>query len=193
MRRWFIATLGGLIGAAPMVVFAITRRDAQQISWIDAFSPTVARATAAWFSSPEPWIAFVLLGLAAFGAFTAVRRRPNAAGMLVVTWLIVTPLVATLYSLAVEPVLTPRYLAGIAPAFAITVALGAAALPGRLLQTTGTLVAVLGLLVAAEQTLGGQLQDWRSAVAQVDEEWRQGDAVTTEGYAFRVGVERISP
>ena len=141
VRRWLLATFGGVVLAAPVVVLALSEHN--QISFL-AKHPGVSFplfTVTQWFDSDiglavVAWLA--LAGVAAWGIVTLVRRRrtvfarlDSAAAandrtllpVMLLAWAVIPPVVLLVLNSFI-PTYTVRYMSYVTPAIAILLAIG---------------------------------------------------------------------
>jgi 4-amino-4-deoxy-L-arabinose transferase-like glycosyltransferase len=145
-----------------------------------------------WLWAPLLLLVLTLLvGLWSLAA-GEVRRRGNAAGALLLAWIVV-PLLAFLWANARRPAFNPKYLAPMLPAFWITVAVGIVWLARRW-KWLGALSAVPTLVLAG---IGWQYvwsndalrEDWRTGAAYVSARATDADTVFVHLHYARIPFE----
>ena len=195
VRRWVNSVILALVLASPVIAVALTQR--HQI----AFLAHRTRATVAqivggqWFdgllfnghgfNSPVfgiAWLALVCWGLIVVAVVASVRGHYRRVPMvLVVAWLVLPTVVLLAGNALLAPMYTDRYLSFCAPAAAILVAAGVAALPRRWIRVAA-IVTVLALSLpsyVAQRTEFGKPggSDWAAVSAVVGQNAHPGDAI----------------
>jgi mannosyltransferase len=144
-RRWILAVGGGTLLAAPVVVYGIAER--HQIAFLAHRNYVTFESLAViqWFGNP--WFAAAAWTLIAVGILALIRQH-SAAGVLLVTWLVVPTGLLLLGNAFIAPMYNIRYLSFCAPAAALLIAVGIASLPKLLVPRLWLQIAVTLVLVA---------------------------------------------
>lgn len=178
-RRWLVATGIGVVLASPVIAFGIGER--HQI----AFLAHRTRVTfdlvvvGQWFGNV--WLAALCWGLIVLGcvAMMAAVRWHGMALML--AWFILPTAILLSANAMLLPVYTNRYLSFCAPAAAILVAVGIAAIPRSWMRVTAlaVLVAIAIPGYIAERTEFGKPggSDWAAVSAIIAQKAVPGDAI----------------
>jgi mannosyltransferase len=186
IKRWLVTSAGAVIATLPLVVLGYLQRD--QVAYL-ADQTTItfsSMSVGLWFWTPEfaafAW-ALIIIGLVA----AILRRRrhaPSAELSLVVVatlWMVVPGLVLVLTSILKND-FTSRYLSYSAPAAAILIAVGIAALarggPRRMIALTAlTTVLVAPIYLAQRTPYAKNGSDWAEISSTVGAHARAGDAI----------------
>jgi mannosyltransferase len=156
------------IGWIPMLRFMLLHRD--KINWIPPLTPEL-------FGDYLLSVGGGLFLALAVGVLLLLGMRRD----LVTVWLIVPIIGVTVISLAIQPVIQPRYLLMVLPAVAIIVARNRAVLL--------TAVIVLSVVGVANWYLYGIKDDWRSAAAWVSAASQPGDGIIFDPHFQRLPFE----
>ena len=186
------AIAGAGVLAAPMALWAQTHQHSRQLFFLKAPGLEAIGGALAVLAARSAPLLLLLVAATALG-LGFLARRPTLA-LLVVPWLVLTPLVVVVGSHLGTPAYQPRYLAGIAPALALLFALGVRSL-GALPLRNAALVSLIGLsAVALRGHLGPLLQeDWRSAAGYLQTQWRTGDTLVGQPCFERIGLYPYLP
>ncbi|MEO7148046.1 MAG: glycosyltransferase family 39 protein [Terrimesophilobacter sp.] len=195
IRRWTLATLLGVLLSTPIIVVAITQR--HQIAFLaHRTRVTVAQIVSGqWFdgrwidghgvNSPVlgvSWLAVACWALIAVAVIAAARGHYRRIPMVLVgAWLVLPTVILLAGNAMLAPMYTNRYLSFCAPAAAILVAAGIAALPRRWMRGAA-IVIVLSLVLPgyiAQRTEFGKPggSDWAAVSAVIGHDARPGDAI----------------
>nr|WP_232842201.1 glycosyltransferase family 39 protein [Terrimesophilobacter mesophilus] len=178
-KRWLAATAAGLLLAAPVLALGIGER--HQIAFLAhrtrvSFGLVVAGQ---WFGNV--WLAALCWGLIALGcvAMMAAVRWHGVALML--AWCILPTAMLLSANAMLLPLYSNRYLSFCAPAAAILVAVGVAAIPRHWMRITA-LAALIALAIpgyVAERTVFGKPghSDWAAVSAIIAQKAKPGDAI----------------
>ena len=185
-RRFALATVLGCVLAIPVVVFGLAQHD--QISFI-ARRPQVSVLDAAvrqWFGSvPLAIAAWLLIGIAIYSVLVVGRASPQRgtrnALIVVLLWMLIPSGILLIGTHLIAPMYSLRYLSICAPAAAIAVAMGIAALRPRWVRY-GALAVVVALTVPNYVDQRGDFakndgSDWRQVADIVQASARPGDAI----------------
>ena len=185
-RRWLAATALGLVLAIPVLVYGLAQHD--QISFI-ARRPQISVLDAAvrqWFGDvPFAIAAWLLIGVAVYTVFftgrAAQHRDARRALIVVLAWMLVPSAMLLIGTHLIAPMYALRYLSICAPAAAIAVAMGIAALTPRWLSY-GALVVVVALAVPNYVDQRGNFaknegSDWRQVADIMQSRANPGDAI----------------
>ncbi|MEO6942663.1 MAG: glycosyltransferase family 39 protein [Terrimesophilobacter sp.] len=195
-RRWFRATVFGVVLAGPVIGFGIAERN--QIAFLAHRSPATFSTVLVgqWFDTV--WLASLCWGLIVFGCVAtvlALRKRStltagrtfhvqntNPRGMVfILVWCILPTTLLLAANAVVLPSYSNRYLSFCAPAVAILLAIGVAALP-RFWMQVAALLAFVALAIPgyiAERTEFGKPggSDWAVVSAIIAQKAMPGDAI----------------
>ena len=181
LRRWLEAVGLGTVLAAPVIVWGLVQN--HQIAFLAGPSQV-----AVWTVFVEPWFNGLWLPLACWtlivlGVVSLIRsgRAARGGAVLAVAWL-VTPMAILLVGNAViVPMYATRYLTFCAPAAALLIAAGIAALPRTWMQiSVGALLLALvvpGYLAQRGPYAMDAGSDWRQVSAIVGAHAQPGDAI----------------
>jgi len=188
LGRWAVATGAGLALAAPILYWGVSQR--HQVDFLGRRPPPTLDDVAVlqWFGNAAvASAAWALILFAVVTAYRGWRRReagtaafPGALATML-AWLIIPTAVLVLGTYLGAPLYSRRYLSFCAPAAAIALAAGLAAMRWRRSHAAGVLlIAVLAVPTYLAQRgdfgkNGGS--DWRQAAAVLQEEAAPGDAV----------------
>jgi mannosyltransferase len=156
------------IGWIPMFRFMLLHRD--KINWIPPLTPEL-------FADYLLAVGGGLFLAAAVGVLLLLGMRRD----LLTVWLVVPIIGVVVISLAVQPVIQPRYLLMLLPAAAIIIARNRAVFVAAL-----TVLAVVGV---ANWYLYGIKDDWRSAAAWVSSASQPGDGIIFDPHFQRLPFE----
>lgn len=191
LRRWLEAVGLGVVLAAPVIVWGLAQH--HQIAFLAAryqitFETVLVEQ---WFSGF--WLPVVCWALIVLGAVAVIRsgRAGRGGAVLTVAWLVLPTAILLAGNAAIAPMYATRYLAFCAPAAALLIAAGVAALPRARLHASALplawLQASVGVLLIALVVPGYLAQrgpyamdggsDWRQVSAIVGAHARPGDAV----------------
>ena len=183
VRRWLAAIAGGVVLAAPVIVYALSEHG--QISFLAHRNyVTFSRMfVIQWFGNP--WLAVACWALILVAFVTLIRARSRAVALLA-GWLALPMGILVFGNIFIAPMYSIRYLSFATPAVAILVAVGLSAVFSRGAAAGGVrvaaVVALFGLALPTnvfERTEfakdGGS--DLRQAAQVIGTHARQGDAV----------------
>jgi hypothetical protein len=133
-----------------------------------------------------------LLGLATLwqGLRSAGPSWRRSRPLVVLAWLVV-PVAAVVAVSVVRPMMVPRYLIMVLPALAMTVAVGVARFRSRpvaMLVAFAVLVAASVPLLVSRYDAAGH-EDWRSAVAVIEDRWREGDLIVVDPDLYLIPLD----
>ena len=182
LKPWSIAVLAGLALAAPVILSAIAER--HQIAFLaHRHRVTFGQALfGQWFGNL--WLgllcwALILIGVAL--SFRAARMGAGSGMVLLLSWLILPTVLLLLGNALLAPMYSNRYLSFSAPAAAILVAVGVAALSWgwMRLSSVGILVALALPVYVSQRTEfampGGS--DWAVVSALIGRVAKPGDGI----------------
>jgi mannosyltransferase len=186
-RRLLMATGLGAVVATPAVVHFL-HRGPGQLWYLTGPDPGSTMRALADFGAGRPLVGAMLLGLAVVGAAAGFVRSRRATA-LPVFWILVGTVPPIVYSLLVTPIVQYRYIVGVVPVLALLMAVAVAMIPFARVRI-GVAIALIGLLLVLIPGGFGPLlrEDWRSAVASVNEGFRPGDQVIAAPFFEAAGV-----
>lgn len=196
LRRWSAATALGIVLAGPLIAFAIGER--HQIEFL-AHRHRVSFGLVVfgqWFGGA--WLGILCWALILVACAAAARswwttrnlpKSPAVSGwrgypsgmVLLLCWLVAPTTILLVGNAGLQPMYTNRYLSFCAPAAAILVALGIAALPRNWARITA-LLAFVALVVPgyiAQRTEFGKPggSDWAKVSEVIGQNAKPGDAI----------------
>jgi mannosyltransferase len=188
-RLWLMAVVVGLLLASPVIFWAL--REHNQIGFLARRHRVDVLIIIAeqWFGSL--WLAVPCWALVIFGCVVSIRRwrsRNAAPGeglrepmVLVLAWFAVPTVLILIGNYVVQPMYTDRYLSFSAPAAAILVGVGVAALPFAWLRWTAVIaiVALAAPVYLSQRTEFGKPggSDWAQASAVIGRLAHPGDGI----------------
>jgi mannosyltransferase len=199
VSEWRVLVASGVCVVAlctPFVPFFLSNSDGSQILHVRQSTPQdVFNLIRLFAGASTPlllaYAALTLIGVGVSLYRTSQARSRAAFGRAVVPlfWLLVP--VLTIYLLSyVKPMLKERYLFGAMPAFPLLAAIGLMALRPVLLRPLATLALVgLALVPLAYGLEIRQSENWRGAVAYIDENVQPGDGAIFISKRGQLGYE----
>jgi mannosyltransferase len=196
-RRGVRATAALAALLVPLAVLVLMTGDAQ-VWWIPGLSFEVvpwfltsfAGVHTTLFALPATVLSLVGLATLWQGLRAAGPSWRRSGPLVVLVWLVV-PVVAVTAVSVVRPMMVPRYLIMLLPALAMTVAVGVARFrsrPAAMLIAVVVLVAASVPLLVTRYDATGR-EDWRSAVAVIEDGWREGDLIVVDPDLYLIPLD----
>lgn len=192
VRRLVIASCAVGVAWVPLLIVAIHQGGAQ-ISWIAPLSLRSGLQTLPLLLSASGALAVIIAGAAlvaglviALQQVVSKRRSATAFGAaLLVGWVVFPLLALVVISLAVQPVLTDRYVLPIVPGVSMLIGIACARLPSRLLVAVVTAFVLVVRVGPLATGYGSSIESWAVATNVVAHHLEAGDCLVffvADGY-----------
>ena len=188
LSAWAVSGLGGLLLASPVILLA--KQQSGQVSWLQKPGLGVFKSVAIdqWFgtdglrSLPLAVACWIAIGVALVRVLQ--KRESVGSGLslakIAFPWLILPSLGLIAYSMVLNPIYFPKYLAFSAPAVALLVGETVASISAvwlRRAALAGLVVLAIPSYLSERSLTAKDGSDWASVAAIVEQSKASGDAV----------------